>query len=153
MASYEKRGIKDHNAHANTMMDFGLYSKVIRGATDIDLFYERNGNFLILEGKRVGKKAVSDGFFHVTWGQWKALIELDKALSTGHIFILAERFNGKTKEVDQFQMFKLTEGEGVTIKKRRLVRFDFKPEWQTKKEHLDEINRIAKRFEKKRKHK
>ena len=78
--SYDERVIRSQEGFEASMKHFQKFSKVLRGCTDIDLFYERNGNFMFLEGK-----SVKDNWSQLTmsWAQWFALKQLREALRRG----------------------------------------------------------------------
>ncbi|MAR65683.1 MAG: hypothetical protein CL833_00380 [Crocinitomicaceae bacterium] len=79
--SYDERIIRSQEGFEASMKHFQKFSSVLRGCTDIDLFYERNGNFMFLEGK-----SVKDNWKTLTmsWAQWFALKQLRDALRRGN---------------------------------------------------------------------
>jgi hypothetical protein len=68
MASFDKREIRSDAAFKASIRHHEKFSSVLRGMTDIDLAYERKGNFVFFEGKEVFQKDWSVA--NVSWGQW-----------------------------------------------------------------------------------
>jgi|TARA_B110001454_G_C12563095_1_gene368577 threonine dehydrogenase-like Zn-dependent dehydrogenase len=71
--SYDERIINNPKGFEASMKHFQKFSKTIRGCTDVDLMYERNGKFLFLEGKQVPNNWT---VLTMPWAQWFALKQL-----------------------------------------------------------------------------
>ena len=71
--SYDERIINSQEGFEASMKHFQKFSKTLRGCTDVDLMYERNGKFLFLEGKQVSNHWTT---LTMPWAQWFALKQL-----------------------------------------------------------------------------
>jgi hypothetical protein len=71
--SYDERIINSREGFEASMKHFQKFSKTLRGCTDVDLMYERNGKFLFLEGKQVKNNWDT---LTMPWAQWFALKQL-----------------------------------------------------------------------------
>ncbi len=94
MATYDERVIKNMKGFEASMKHFQKFSSVMRGCTDIDLAYERNGRFLFLEGKSVQENWTK---LNVSWGQWFLFKQLRKAIGNQNckIYYVAYTESGK----------------------------------------------------------
>ena len=94
MATYDERVINNMKGFEASMKHFQKFSSVMRGCTDIDLAYERNGNFLFLEGKAVQENWDK---ISVSWGQWFLFKQLRKAIGNQYckIYYVAYTESGK----------------------------------------------------------
>tara|TARA_R110002110_G_scaffold165824_1_gene366131 strand:- start:405 stop:839 length:435 start_codon:yes stop_codon:yes gene_type:complete len=94
MATYDERVINNMKGFEASMKHFQKFSSVMRGCTDIDLAYERNGNFLFLEGKSVQENWDK---MSVSWGQWFLFKQLRKAIGNQYckIYYVAYTESGK----------------------------------------------------------
>jgi len=91
--SYDERIINSQEGFEASMKHFQKFSKTLRGCTDVDLMYERNGKFLFLEGKQVSNHWTT---LTMPWAQWFALKQL-RNLDTKKVkvFIVAYTADGK----------------------------------------------------------
>ena len=71
--SYDERIINSQEGFEASMKHFQKFSKTLRGCTDVDLMYERNGKFLFLEGKHLNDNWAK---LVIPWAQWFALKQL-----------------------------------------------------------------------------
>jgi threonine dehydrogenase-like Zn-dependent dehydrogenase len=71
--SYDERIINSQEGFEASMKHFQKFSKTLRGCTDVDLMYERNGKFLFLEGKHLNDNWTK---LVMPWAQWFALKQL-----------------------------------------------------------------------------
>ena len=94
MATYDERVINNMKGFEASMKHFQKFSSVMRGCTDIDLAYERNGRFLFLEGKSVQENWTK---LNVSWGQWFLFKQLRKAIGNQNckIYYVAYTESGK----------------------------------------------------------
>jgi threonine dehydrogenase-like Zn-dependent dehydrogenase len=90
--SYDERIINSQEGFEASMKHFQKFSKTLRGCTDVDLMYERNGKFLFLEGKQVSNHWAT---LTMPWAQWFALKQL-RNLDTKKVkvFIVAYTADG-----------------------------------------------------------
>tara|TARA_R110000824_G_scaffold176322_2_gene355250 strand:- start:113 stop:547 length:435 start_codon:yes stop_codon:yes gene_type:complete len=94
MATYDERVINNMKGFEASMKHFQKFSSVMRGCTDIDLAYERNGRFLFLEGKSIQENWTK---LTVSWGQWFLFKQLRKAIGNQNckIYYVAYTESGK----------------------------------------------------------
>lgn len=92
--SYDERVIRNMKGFEASMKHFQKFSSIMRGCTDIDLAYERNGKFLFLEGKSI-KENWNE--MRVSWGQWFLFSQLRRAIGKDKckIYYVAYTESGK----------------------------------------------------------
>lgn len=94
--------IRDFDKWSNSLRNFEWLTDSLPGATDIDVFIERKGNFLILETKEWGKNYG----IRIPFGQYLALMALTKIPQFTVILI------GETKDPDEMYWLDLREHDG-----------------------------------------
>jgi len=140
MATYDERVINNMKGFEASMKHFQKFSSVMRGCTDIDLAYERNGRFLFLEGKSVQENWAK---LNVSWGQWFLFKQLRKAIGNQNckIYYVAYTESGK------YDFFPIgigrKENKEIVFTKGQHDSISFENE----KEMLDFVGSITKRME------
>lgn len=79
----EDRKLRSHAAWARSMRNFEWLLDSVSGAMDVDCMIERNGHFLIIEGKPWS------GGVRMPYGQHKALYALSKQPNT-RVYLVGE---------------------------------------------------------------
>jgi len=87
-STIQQRPIQDMVKFEGSIREFDkmFYSKGIIGASDLDFFYERKGNFLILEGKQMPKDSTI-----IYYGQMMALVRMNKLSEKMNIFVIFQK--------------------------------------------------------------
>ena len=140
MATYDERVINNMKGFEASMKHFQKFSSVMRGCTDIDLAYERNGRFLFLEGKSVQENWTK---LNVSWGQWFLFKQLRRAIGNQNckIYYVAYTESGK------YDFFPIgigrKENKEIVFTKGQHDSISFESE----KEMLDFVGSITKRME------
>ena len=123
MGSFDKRYIRSKKGFEASIRHFAKFSKVLRGCTDIDLFYERKGQFIIMEGKEIFEKNWQ--FYDVPWGQWYALFQLQRAIPTKMNILQVVHYHDKEIGANRYWICNIKKGEKIDNRTTRFMRFHF----------------------------
>ena len=139
----QHRGIQNFEIFQKSIKNFADFYPRIKGASDIDFFYERKGNFLILEDKTYN----SNETILLYYGEMKALISFWKLSEKIDAFIIAHNESGieykmiPFSDIDMNQMCKSAKG----IWCMNLDVFNYP--YMTKKEMIESIGLIVDKYE------
>jgi hypothetical protein len=123
MGSFDKRYIRSKEGFEASIRHFAKFSSVLRGCTDIDLFYERNGQFLIMEGKEIFDENWQH--YNVPWGQWYALYQLQRAIPTKMTLLQVVHYHDKKTGNNKYWVTNINKGEKLDNRTTRFMRFHF----------------------------
>lgn len=98
--------MRDFDAWSRSIKNFEWLADAVPGATDLDVFIERRGQFLVLETKNY---SVGSGV-RVPFGQYLALLALSK-LETFTVYLV-----GETDDEDVLYVLNLADREPTKIR-------------------------------------
>lgn len=85
MSNWHHEELHDKEAWEQSIRNFKRLAKRITGATDIDLFHEEHGHFLIIEGK-----VVTHTNYLIKYGQYMSFLRLAKLSDRIEFYLVGE---------------------------------------------------------------